>query len=539
MTADQLRKSILQQAIQGKLVPQDPKDKTASVLLERIREEKARLIKEKKAKREKNPSRIFRGEDNSYYEEFTATGEVRCIDDEIPFDLPDGWVWARLGEIAVSMADGPFGSNLKVEHYTHDPEVRIIQLSNIGEYGWRDSNKRYTTYEHLLSIERSVVDPGDIVIAKMMPAGRAIICPDMDNKYVLSSDAVKLKPASGLDVNFLLFAINSEIFRGQVYSDVQGITRVRTSISKLKGYLVPLPPFAEQERIVAKIEELMPWVEQYGKAQSELDQLNNSIQGRLRKSVLQYAIEGKLVPQQAEDGSAEELLAEIQAEKQRLYAAGKLKKKDLAHSTIFRAEDGKYYEQVGKTITCIDEEIPFDLPDGWVWTRLGEIAVSMADGPFGSNLKVEHYTHDPEVRIIQLSNIGEYGWRDSNKRYTTYEHLLSIERSVVDPGDIVIAKMMPAGRAIICPDMDNKYVLSSDAVKLKPASGLDVNFLLFAINSEIFRGQVYSDVQGITRVRTSISKLKGYLVPLPPLAEQQRIVTKLEEVFGVMDRLGQ
>ena len=346
--------------------------------------------------------------------------------------------------------------------------------------------------------------------------------------------------ASGCSPLYVYQVLSSCLVQRYFEDNLAGSTNQKELyIGVLGTTLVPLPPLAEQERIVAKIEELMPWVEQYGKAQSELDQLNNSIQGQLRKSVLQYAIEGKLVPQQAEDGSAEELLAEIQAEKQRLYASGKLKKKDLAHSTIFRAEDGKYYGQVGKTITCIDEEIPFDLPDGWVWTRLGEIAVSMADGPFGSNLKVEHYTHDPEVRIIQLSNIGEYGWRDSNKRYTTYEHLLSIERSVVDPGDIVIAKMMPAGRAIICPDMDNKYVLSSDAVKLKPASGLDVNFLLFAINSEIFRGQVYSDVQGITRVRTSISKLKGYLVPLPPLAEQQRIVSKLEEVLGVLNGLGQ
>ena len=530
MTADQLRKSILQQAMQGKLVPQDPKDEPASVLLERIREEKARLIKEKKAKREKNPSRIFRGEDNSYYEEFTATGEVRCIDDEIPFDLPDGWAWAKIGDLFHHNN----GKQLNKGN-SQGTLMSYITTSNLYWDGFKLENLKSMPFTDR-EVERCQAVKGDLLVCEGGDIGRSCIWMN-DYPIMLQNHIHKLRaylPICTKYFYYIFYLYNLSGIIGGKGIGIQGFSSQALHITR-----VPLPPLAEQERIVAKIEELMPWVEQYGKAQSELDQLNNSIQGRLRKSVLQYAIEGKLVPQQAEDGSAEELLAEIQAEKQRLYAAGKLKKKDLAHSTIFRAEDGKYYEQVGKTITCIDEEIPFDLPDGWVWTRLGEIAVSMADGPFGSNLKVEHYTHDPEVRIIQLSNIGEYGWRDSNKRYTTYEHLLSIERSVVDPGDIVIAKMMPAGRAIICPDMDNKYVLSSDAVKLKPASGLDVNFLLFAINSEIFRGQVYSDVQGITRVRTSISKLKGYLVPLPPLAEQQRIVTKLEEVFGVMDRLGQ
>ena len=536
MTADQLRKSILQQAIQGKLVPQDPKDEPASVLLERIREEKARLVKVKKAKREKNPSMIFRGEDNSYYEEFAATGEVKCIDDEIPFDLPDGWAWARLGEV-VTVKGGkrvPNGYKLLETPTSHI----YIRVTDMKAGTLCDKDLRYIDDYVYEGIKSYTISSEDLYLTIAGTIGKVGVVPALFDGMNLTENAVKLADIR-IDKMLLYSWICSDLIQSQFHQRTNQVAQPKLAIVRIESTLFPLPPLAEQERIVAKIEELMPWVEQYGKAQSELDQLNNSIQGRLRKSVLQYAIEGKLVPQQAEDGSAEELLAEIQAEKQRLYAAGKLKKKDLAHSTIFRAEDGKYYEQVGKTITCIDEEIPFDLPDGWVWTRLGEIAVSMADGPFGSNLKVEHYTHDPEVRIIQLSNIGEYGWRDSNKRYTTYEHLLSIERSVVDPGDIVIAKMMPAGRAIICPDMDNKYVLSSDAVKLKPASGLDVNFLLFAINSEIFRGQVYSDVQGITRVRTSISKLKGYLVPLPPLAEQQRIVTKLEEVFGVMDRLGQ
>lgn len=181
------------------------------------------------------------------------------------------------------------------------------------------------------------------------------------------------------------------------------------------------------------------------------------------------------------------------------------------------------------------EEQPYEVPENWVWVRLGSLAQDMADGPFGSNLKTEHYTNNKEVRIIQLSNIGENGWREDNKKYTTFEHAKVIARSKVEAGDIVIAKMMPAGRAIICPSYEQQYVLSSDAVKFVPNSLVDNNFCCKGINSHFFQTLVQENTQGITRARTSIKKLKGYPFPLPPLSEQQRIVESIEELFAKLD----
>lgn len=168
--------------------------------------------------------------------------------------------------------------------------------------------------------------------------------------------------------------------------------------------------------------------------------------------------------------------------------------------------------------------------EGWEKKKLGDITISMADGPFGSNLKKEHYTTKKEVRIIQLSNIGEEGWREDNTKYTTFEHLKTIQRSEVKPNDIVIAKMMPAGRAILCPNKESAYVLSSDAVRATLKDGLNSRFILFSINSEHFRKQVYANVSGSGRVRTSLTKLKVCSLWLPSLSEQQRIVEELDEL---------
>ena len=174
---------------------------------------------------------------------------------------------------------------------------------------------------------------------------------------------------------------------------------------------------------------------------------------------------------------------------------------------------------------------------GWKIKTLGLITTSMADGPFGSNLKKEHYTTAREVRIIQLSNIGEEGWREENTKYTTFDHLQNISRSEVEPNDIVIAKMMPAGRAILCPSHEKKFVLSSDAVKIKLKKGLDTRFVLHSINSPYFRKEVYDNVTGSGRVRTSLTKLRACNIYLPSIAEQQSIVATLDSLKSKVDRL--
>ena len=533
MTADQLRKSRLQQAMQGKLVPQDPKDEPASVLLECIREEKARLVKEKKAKREKNPSIIYRGEDNSYYEEFTATGEVKCVDDEIPFDLPKGWEWTRLGELA-DYRKGPFGSSLTKSMFVpcSASSIKVYEQKNaiqknfsLGEY--------YITQEKFAEMRAFEVCPNDIIVSCAGTIGETYILPQNAPIGVINQALMRVSLFERLMSEYWRLLFEYVITQDSLMKGTGSAIKNIPPFEYLKKILVPLPPLAEQERIVAKIEELMPWVEQYGKAQSELDQLNNSIQGRLRKSILQYAIKGKLVPQQAEDGSAEELLAKIQAEKQRLYATGKLKKKDLAHSTIFRAEDGKYYEQVGKTITCIDEEIPFDLPESWRWVRIcdiGEVVTGGTPAKENSSFYGGRYPLYKPSDLNQGFNtkyasdmLSEEGFKKARQLPIECVLVTCIGASI---GKVGLTKCIGS-----CNQQINAVAPSKEVII--PL------FLYFVCSSGYFQTELKKKAASTTIEIVNKSRFSEMLVALPPLAEQQRIVSKLEEVLGVLNGLGQ
>lgn len=518
MTADQLRKSILQQAMQGKLVPQDPKDEPASVLLERIREEKARLIKEKKARREKNPSRIFRGEDNSYYEEFTATGEVRCIDDEVPFDLPDGWVWGRGRTLFLPMeSTRPSG-----EAFIY------IDVDAVNNQTHRvDNPKRILTLEAPSRASRKLHE-SDVLFSMVRPYLRniALISKELSDA-IASTGFYVITPSVGIYSKYLYYLVLSPYVVDGINAFMKGENSPSVNNGHIENFIYPLPPLAEQERIVAKIEELMPWVEQYGKAQSELDQLNNSIQGRLRKSVLQYALEGKLVPQQAEDGSAEELLAEIQAEKQRLYVAGKLKKKDLAHSTIFHAEDGKYYEQGGKTITCIDEEIPFAIPKSWCWVTIG----NLFQHNNGKQLNKEN-SLGTLMSYITTSNLYWDGFKlDKLKKMPFTEQ--EIERCQAIKGDLLVCEGGDIGRARIW-TYDYPIMLQNHIHKLRAYLPVCTKYFYYIFYLYNLTGAIRG--KGIGIKGFSSRALHATRLPLPPLAEQERIAKKLDEIMPLIER---
>lgn len=237
----------------------------------------------------------------------------------------------------------------------------------------------------------------------------------------------------------------------------------------------------------------------------------------LKVKLIDAGVRGKLTEHLESDGTAHDLITQILNEREALTRQGIIKA-DKAGSEISPSE------------------VPYAIPSNWQWVRLEQLGANIetpfADGPFGSNLKTEHYTKEKQVRIIQLSNIGETGWRDDNEKYTTYEHLETIKRSEVHKGDIVIAKMMPAGRAIIVPDVSDAYVLSSDCIKFVPHKLLCKRYLYYAINSEMFKKQVLGKITGIGRERTSLSKVKTFLIPLPPVAEQVRIADRIEELLG-------
>ena len=477
MNAQQLKNAILQEAIEGRLVPQDPNDEPASALLARIRKEKEQLVKEGKLKKK-------------------DLIETPISEEEIPFEIPDSWEWVRIKSIFSMQA----GKNVTSADINSE-QNEVFKYPCYGGNGLRGYVKGYNTEGVFPIVGRQGALCGNVNVA----SGQF-----WATEHAVVTDGYGITPYKWQ--YYFLIALNLNQY-------ATATAQPGLAVSNVVEVPIPLPPLAEQHRIVTKIEELLPKVEEYGKAQDALNKLNEELPERLKKSILQEAIEGRLVPQDPNDEPASVLLQKIREEKEQLVKAGKLKKKDLEVKLIS------------------DDEIPFDVPKGWEWSRLSGIALDSADGPFGSNLKSEHYTTRKEVRIIQLSNIGELGWKDNNSKYTTYEHLDTISRSEAFPGDVIIAKMMPAGRAIICPSDDPKYVLSSDAVRFDFDKRLNRKFLYYAINSPVFINQVYSEVQGITRVRTSLSKLRFYLLPIPPIAEQNRIVEKLEQLLGEIDKL--
>ena len=363
MNGKQLKNSILQWAIQGKLVPQDPNDEPASVLLEKIRQEKERLIKEKKIKRDKNASIIYRGEDNSYYEKMLATGEVKRIDDEIPFEIPQGWEWCRVSSLfqinpKVVAEDNTSAAFIPMEAISagYDSEFRYYEKK------WGEIKSGYTAFAD-----------NDIAFAKITPCfqnRKSAIFEGLPNGIGAGTTELKILRTYGETINrwFVLYFLESPYFIDE--ATFKGTAnQQRIIVGYLENKLFPLPPLAEQERIVGKIGLVMPIIDKYSKSQELLDKMNVELNECLKKSVLQEAIQGKLVPQIAEEGTAQELLEQIRVEKQKLVKEGKLKKSALNDSVIFKGDDNKYYEQIGKKCLDITEQIPFDLPESWSWAR--------------------------------------------------------------------------------------------------------------------------------------------------------------------------
>lgn len=493
MTGQDLKNSILQLAIQGKLVPQDPNDEPASELLKRIRKEKERLVKDGKLKKK----------------ELVTTP---ISDEEKPFEIPESWIFARMQDISLESADGPFGSNLKKEHYTNNKEVRIIQLSNIGEFGWKDVNVKYTTFEHLPNIARSEAFAGDVIIAKMMPAGRAIICPSGEKKYVLSSDAVRFNFPEVLNKKYLYYAINSPIVKNQVYGEVQGITRVRTSLNKLRTYIIPIPPIREQMEIVNALENVFPLIDEYDKAQTKLDKLNSELPEQLKQSILQEAIMGKLGTQDPNDEPASELLKRIRKEKEQLVKEKKLKKKDLVTTPIS------------------DEDKPFELPEGWVWCRLGEIS-SYAS----TKKKINASNADKSLWGLDLEDIERGGRLLCCK--TVGDRKAIGDKTFFKRGNILYSKLRPYLLKVLIAHKDG--ICTPEIIPFDCFCNINHAYIVNILKSGYVDDYINSVSFGIKMPRVSTETMVNLLIPLPPLAEQHRIVEKLELLLPKVNKLKQ
>ena len=522
MTADQLRKSILQQAIQGKLVPQDPNDEPASALLERIREEKARLVKEKKIKKEKNPSVIFRGEDNSHYEKFILTGEVKCIDDEIPFELPKGWEWCRLGEVALVTGGYAFSS----ESLKSPQGIRVIRISDFNEQGW--VNKSIVRYDGEDIASQYEIHINDLLLAMTGgTVGKSFFVQEVPEKMYLNQRVAIIRSTSLLP-EYINIHLKS-LFIIDLINSIKNSTNDNISMRDITSFPFPLPPLAEQQRIVAKIEELMPLVELYGKAQSKLEVLNTNIREQLKKSILKYAIEGKLVPQCEEDGTAEDLLQEIQVEKQRLYAEGKLKKKDLTHSTIFRGEDNKYYEQIGKEVICIDEEIPFEIPVSWRWVRVKDVVKINPKNEYSDNTIAAFIPMEKiEATFLSKFSYTKVQWGGIKSSFTHFAD-----------GDVAFAKITPCfqnRKSIVLQNLPNGIGAGTTELKvLRPyRETIQSSFLMYFLETPYFVEN--ANFKGTAnQQRILVGYLENKLLALPPLNEQRKISDAITALLHLLD----
>ena len=529
MNGKQLKNSILQWAIQGKLVPQDPNDEPASVLLDKIRQEKERLIKEKKIKRDKNASIIYRGEDNSYYEKILATGEVKCIDEEVPFEIPNGWEWTRIGNI-FNPASGKQQSSSNKGGGT--PQKFITTSNLYWGYFVLDNVKvmNFTDEE----IKTCSATKGDLLVCEGGAGyGRSAIWNE-DYDICLQNHVHRLRPCiSGLCeyVYHFMYLLKESNNLTSVGTAMPGL-----SANRLKGLLLPLPPLSEQRRIVTKLAELLSQIDKYSKVQNQLDELNITIKESLKKSILQEAIQGKLVPHLTEDGTAQDLLELIMTEKQKLVKEGKLKKSTLATSVIFRGDDNKYWEKKGTTCECIDEDIPFDIPKSWAWSRLETILNT------GSARRVHakdwRQAGIPFYRAREIGKLADDGFVD-NELYidlSLYEDFSS--SGVPLPNDLMITAVGTLGKVYIVKESDKFYYKDGSVLCLANKYGLCAEYLKMVIESPFFKGQYRQESQGTTVATLTMVRLQKYFIPLPPLQEQYRIVETYRNIASTMRRLG-
>ena len=519
MTAQQLKNSILQMAVQGKLVPQDPNDEPASVLLERIRAEKEQLIKEKKIKKEKTPSIIFRGADNLPYEK-VGKNEPVCIADAIPFDVPDSWEWVRLGHVC-EIARG--GSPRPIKAFlTEDPNgINWIKIGDTDKGGKYINSTKERIIPEGVSKSR-MVHAGDFLLTNSMSFGRP---------YILNVDGcihdgwlVLSEYNRAYDQDFLFHMLSSRFAYFQFCDVVSGAVVKNLNSDKVAAALFPLPPLSEQKRIVEAIESVIPSVNEYDAAESLLRNLNSTFPDRLKKSILQWAIQGKLVPQDPMDEPAEVLLARIREEKKRLIKEGKIKK-DKHESIIFR-RDNSHYEKLDKVERCIDDELPFDIPESWCWCRLKSIVnVVSARRVHQSDWRSEGV---PFYRAREIGKLADTGFID-NELYITealYNKLAS--SGVPHGGDLMVTAVGTLGKTYIVKDDDRFYYKDASVICFENFSKVHPAYLKILMYSPYMEDQIKQNSAGTTVSTITIVKANEYLIPLPPLKEQKRIVDQID-----------
>ena len=517
MTGQQLKNSILQMAVQGKLVPQDPNDESASVLLERIRAEKEQLIKEGKIKKEKNPSVIFRGADNLPYEK-VGKNEPVCIADEVPFDIPESWEWVTLKQIAVTALGKTLDKSKNIGEYRpYLCSINVywtgIDLSTVKQARFEDSE-----------LSKYQLNKGDLLICEGGDVGRSAVW-DRDEEMYYQNALHRVRFYGNIEPRF--FQLLMESYKGAKILDnySKGMTIKHLVQNSLNSIYFPLPPLAEQRRIVEKIKQLTPYLKKYGSVETILSNLNLAFPDDLKKSILQYAVQGKLVPQDPADEPASVLLERIRTEKEQLVKEGKIKR-DKHESVIFR-RDNSYYEKVDGIERCIDDELPFEIPESWEWARI-KSCMDVRDGTHDTPKYVEH-----GIPLITSKNLSN-GYLDfSTAKFISIEDHLSIkQRSKVDDGDILFAMIGSIGNPVLYRG-SQEFSIKNMALFKKISDEIIMDYVYIFLRY----AQTYmkKDATGGVQAFVSLNYLRNYLIPVPPQNEQIRICNAIIKLCKKID----
>lgn len=491
MTPEQLKASILQYAIQGKLVAQRPEEGTGEELYQQIQAEKQRLIQEKKIKKEKTLAEI--------------------AEDEIPFEIPESWKWVRVGEIFAHNTGKAMNSSAKKV----DKPGRIKRFITTSNLYWNSFD--FSSVKEMFfsddELERCTVTKGDLLMCEGGAYyGRTAIW-NYDYDICFQNHVHRLRPYKAIELRF--FYNLFYFYKSMNMMNAKGTAMPGLSSQTLHQMVVPLPSLAEQKRIVAKIEELLPLVDRYAAAYEKLEQFNAKFPEDMKKSILQYAIQGKLVEQRAEEGTAEELYQQIQAEKQHLIAEKKIKKE--------------------KTLPEIaEDEVPFDIPESWKWVRLGSV-VSVYGGkriPAGRKLTIE----DTGYVYIRVSDMKDGYISTENLQFVPKDIYPSISRYIIGKEDVFITVAGTIGRVgKIPPELDGAN-LTENADRLV-FSQLDQNWLIKCLQSSVVQSQIIDATTKVGQPKLAIVRIQNMMIPLPPLSEQKRIVAKIEELLPLCERL--
>ena len=452
---------------------------------------------------------------SSYYEKMLATGEVKCIDEEVPFEIPQGWEWCRMGSIG-DWGAGATPAKSNPDYYGGSILwLRTGELNNGIVYDSEIKVTKKALQECSLRMNRI----GDVLIAMY---GATIGKVAIVGKELTTNQACCACTPFGIYNYFLFFFLmGSQI---DFIKKGEGGAQPNISREKLVSHLMPIPPLTEQYRIVEKIQYLLPLVEKYSDSQILQDKLNAEIKDKLRKSILQEAIQGKLVPQIAEEGTAHELLEQIKEEKRKLVKEGKLRKSALNDSAIFRGDDNKYCEKIGKSVQCIDEEIPFEIPESWVWCKFQDIANSELG-------KTMNKASDKGSEVPYLCSINVY-WDKvdlSNVKVAPFS-IAEKEKYLLQKGDLLICEGGEVGRCAIWSNDKTMYYQNA-LHRVRFYGNTSSKFIQNVIRSYKTMGIIDKNSKGMTIKHFTKTALNSLYIPLPPFQEQQRIVAQIEKLF--------